>query len=92
MSVERRDYVVLPAYNEEASLRELLPEIVRPLRGDAALFTICVVDDGSSDGTPALLEELSASIPLQVLRHEVGNGFLDPDHLFPCFFDHNVGG
>lgn len=63
--------VVVPARDEAASLPQLVGEIsgaLRPLRdGDASRpldgFEILIVDDGSTDGTPGVLESLSADYP-----------------------------
>jgi len=50
--------VVLPAYNEVASLRNLLPEIVAVCAsGDRHPFEVVVVDDGSTDETAAVASE-----------------------------------
>jgi glycosyltransferase involved in cell wall biosynthesis len=48
--------VIVPAYNEAATIVELLRE-VRAQNVDGATFEIIVVDDGSKDRTVALLEE-----------------------------------
>jgi glycosyltransferase involved in cell wall biosynthesis len=56
--------IVIPAYNEAATIRGL---VERSLRQCALVI---VVDDGSSDGTSAALEGLSA----HVLRHATNEG------------------
>lgn len=60
--------ILVPSYNEEGSL----PELVARLREVAAPFApyeILVVDDGSRDGSPALLAGLADAHPeLGVLR------------------------
>ena len=51
--------VVIPTYNN----RDVLRETVRHLRGQtlaADLYEIVVVDDGSTDGTAQMLDELAA--------------------------------
>lgn len=53
--------VVIPAYNESHRLPETLAEI-RPYLDDRfATYEVIVVDDGSSDRTPELVEELRAN-------------------------------
>jgi dolichol-phosphate mannosyltransferase len=61
--------VLLPAYNEEKSLHDLFKSL------DAALKPLgehryVVVDDGSTDNTPEILENLKSEYPLTVLKHE----------------------
>jgi dolichol-phosphate mannosyltransferase len=59
---------VIPARNEADNLGELIDEIHQALQGRS--YEIVVVDDGSDDGTPALLERLSAADSRVVhLRH-----------------------
>jgi len=48
--------VIVPAYNEEASIVELLRR-VRAQSVSGVEIEIVVVDDGSKDGTLALLEK-----------------------------------
>ena len=47
--------VVVPAYNEAESLPEFLAELRAALDATGKLAEILLVDDGSDDGTPALL-------------------------------------
>lgn len=48
--------IVIPAYNEEATIITLL-ERVAAQKVDGVTFETIVVDDGSSDSTPQLLEQ-----------------------------------
>ena len=54
--------VVMPVYNESATLREI---VGRVLAAPVSLELICV-DDGSSDGSREILEELARAHPQQV--------------------------
>lgn len=58
--------MIVPAYNEARSLPALLPAIREALPG----VDVCVVDDGSSDGSAAVASGLGAI----VLRHAVNLG------------------
>jgi dolichol-phosphate mannosyltransferase len=66
--------VVLPAYNEEANIGNLLRRIWESLTGEHLEFSIIVVDDGSTDRTPGILEDCGREFPLVVLRHERNQG------------------
>jgi glycosyltransferase involved in cell wall biosynthesis len=61
--------VVVPVYNEEPSLRELVDELAEALDASGEAWEVIVVDDGSSDGTFATLAQLNAERPgLRVVR------------------------
>jgi glycosyltransferase involved in cell wall biosynthesis len=51
--------VVVPAFNEAESLRELVPAILRVLGGAGRSFEVLVVDDGSGDGTFEAVAEMA---------------------------------
>jgi glycosyltransferase involved in cell wall biosynthesis len=54
MSDGAKGLIIVPAYNEEGSLRLVLSE----LRATAPQFDVVVVNDGSTDGTPAIAREM----------------------------------
>ena len=61
--------VLLPAYNEEACLADVVREAAGVLRRLGRPFEIIVVDDGSTDATPARLQALRGELPeLRALR------------------------
>jgi len=61
--------VVMPAFNEEATIREAAAKVLElPFVAE-----LIVVDDGSSDGTVANLAEV-ADPRLRVIRHEANRG------------------
>jgi len=67
--------LVVPAYNEEEVVPELLRRIEPALDRCNCKFEVIVIDDGSTDSTPALLAEAMASRPwLRVLRMERNSG------------------
>ncbi|MBX3436403.1 MAG: glycosyltransferase family 2 protein [Planctomycetaceae bacterium] len=57
--------VIIPVYNEASTLEECVLRVLRVPYDKQIL----VVDDGSSDRTPEILELLEATQPIQVLRH-----------------------
>ncbi len=67
---------VMPAYNEDANLEQSVGRMASALQACTRAFEIIVVDDGSQDGTAALLERLKAVHPnLRVIRHAVNRGY-----------------
>lgn len=61
--------VVIPAHNEAANLPQLLHEIRIALSCMDA-YEVVVVDDGSPDNTPSVLNDVQADFPqLRIVRH-----------------------
>lgn len=70
----RTVWLVLPAYDEEASLPPLLAEVERRFAELPVPYRVVVVDDGSRDRTLEIAREWGGRIPLDVVRHEVNQG------------------
>jgi dolichol-phosphate mannosyltransferase len=67
--------VVVPVFEEEAAIGDLLQEITAAVGDDPARVEIIVVDDGSRDGTPAILTAWQARCPaLRVLTFVENRG------------------
>ncbi|HEV8339215.1 MAG TPA: glycosyltransferase [bacterium] len=62
-------WVVLPAFNEAENLPDLLDAFSSPRRGGGGPNAIIIVDDGSTDGTPAVLQEYARGLSLEVVTH-----------------------
>ena len=60
--------VVVPVFNEEATLEEVYRRAVEALEALGRPYELIVVDDGSSDGTWAILERLHAGRPARPRR------------------------
>lgn len=59
--------VVFPVYDEEGSLRALLAEVEPIVRGITEDYEIVFVDDGSKDGSSAILDEMRRTNPRVVV-------------------------
>ncbi len=83
--------IVVPAKDEAASLPGLLGEVVRwfrplplpwPGRPRLAGFEVLIIDDGSTDGTPAVLSRLARDYPelrpIRLLMRNVGQSAAGP--------------
>ncbi|MBP7828417.1 MAG: glycosyltransferase family 2 protein [Kiritimatiellae bacterium] len=67
--------VIMPAFNEEACIEGTVREVHEVLLGTGRPFEIIVVDDGSTDATPARLQALAAELPgLRVIRLTPNSG------------------
>src|SRR5689334_4810338 len=61
---------VLPAHNEAANLTQVIEGTLDALVDVAPSFELIVVDDGSTDATRRIAQELAASHPgVRVLHH-----------------------
>jgi glycosyltransferase involved in cell wall biosynthesis len=62
--------IIIPAYNEKATIREIL----RRVQAMQLAEEIIVVDDGSTDGTREILQELDHQGPVRVVFHDKNQG------------------
>lgn len=66
---------VLLAFNEEGNVPIVVPELLAWLRSRGSAFELLVIDDGSTDKTAAIAEELLKDEPrAKVLRHGRNRG------------------
>jgi len=61
--------IAVPVYNEAPSVRRVLERIA------AQHDRILVIDDGSTDETPEILDELKGPMGLDLIRHEANAGY-----------------
>ena len=67
--------LVIPAYNEQESVPTLLQRVEASLAQIGKPFEVILIDDGSTDDTPRLLDEAMTTRPwLRVLRMKKNGG------------------
>jgi glycosyltransferase involved in cell wall biosynthesis len=62
--------VIMPVYNEQDTVRE----IVRRVREMDQVYELVIVDDGSQDGTQAILQDISTLPGVRVITHGHNQG------------------
>jgi putative flippase GtrA len=68
--------VILPAHNEEAVIAKTLYDVIRMLNAWVQDFEIIVVNDGSTDRTGLIVEELASVYPrVRLLTHPINQGY-----------------
>lgn len=65
--------LLLPAYNEELDLPDLLARIEQSLSGWAD-YRLLIVDDGSSDQTAAIVQAAAQRMPVELIQHAHNQG------------------
>ena len=68
--------VIIPGRNEEENLEKCIDEILEELNKHKIDHEIILVDDGSTDNTPKLLQDMALQNPkVRYLRNDGENGF-----------------
>ncbi len=62
--------VIIPCYNE----KETVEQIVERVRAVELAYEIIIVDDGSTDGTRAILDQIDKGDDLKVILHDKNKG------------------
>jgi len=65
--------VVIPVYNERDNLHPLTAQTLKALTGQVSSFEIIYVDDGSTDGSGVLLDQLAQHYPEIQVVHFIRN-------------------
>ncbi len=74
-NMEGKGLVLIPVFNAEKEIENVIEEVLVGLKGLRKKYDILAIDDGSTDGTGHILEELSRKIPnLIVRRHKENMG------------------
>jgi glycosyltransferase involved in cell wall biosynthesis len=67
--------VIIPCYNEQESVAETLRQVSRTIRQTRRPHEIIVVDDGSTDGTAAVLDTYDHKHGIRTIREERNCGY-----------------
>lgn len=68
--------VVIPAHNEEGSIKETVELVARALLREHIPFEVVVVNDHSTDGTGVVLTELAGNMPqLRTVNNKQSSGY-----------------
>lgn len=67
-------FILLPVYNEERNLPALLEKLDKEMQKNGLSYCVIAYNDGSSDGSLAVLNEYKNSIPIRVIGQERNRG------------------
>jgi glycosyltransferase involved in cell wall biosynthesis len=68
--------IFFPAYNDSGTIASLVIVALRTARKLTPDHEVIVVNDGSADGTPGILEELASIYPqVRIVHHEKNRGY-----------------
>jgi glycosyltransferase involved in cell wall biosynthesis len=73
MEGKRELSVIMPAYNEAENLTIVLPEVIGLCRRKN--WGLVIVNDGSTDNTKEVLENLPGGDPVKVVTHKLNKGY-----------------
>jgi glycosyltransferase involved in cell wall biosynthesis len=65
--------VIVPAFNEAVNLEHFLPQVIEYCRKKQ--WTLIIVDDGSTDGTKAILQQIPQTESVKILSHKLNRGY-----------------
>lgn len=70
-------YVVLPAYNEEGSIGQLLKSLAFVMKESGLVYRTMIVNDGSSDKTEDVVKKFKGKMPIELINHTKNRGLAE---------------
>ena len=67
--------IIVPCHNEQDAIAATIEQIVQTLDASDRPFELLIVDDGSTDGSPTVLQRLEQGRHLRVLRNVRNRGY-----------------
>lgn len=67
--------VVIPAFNEETTIEEVVKDVILSLKKLKLDYEIVLVNDGSTDITGQIIDKLAHSKKIQAVHHKENKGF-----------------
>ena len=68
--------IILPLYNEEKNIKNLITEIIINIKNYTDNFEIILINDGSIDKTPNIIKTIAARYPeLSIINHLKNKGY-----------------
>ena len=68
--------IILPLYNEEENIKNLVSEIIVNIKDYMDNFEIILINDGSTDKTPDIIKDMAARYPeLRIINHLKNKGY-----------------
>lgn len=71
---DRRIFVLIPAYNEEASLEALVKVVDETAKSQKWNYRVILCNDGSSDKTGIIALDLAEKYPIDIITHHINRG------------------
>ena len=62
--------IIIPVYNEEESIVEVITDIIKNLKNKRLKYEIIIIDDGSTDN----IQKITSKFNIKYIRHEINKG------------------
>jgi len=90
-------YIILPAYNEEKGLSDLLGKIKETMNKEVitSTYQLVLINDGSTDRTEKIAYSFSKDLPLKIIHHEKNRGLGEAlksglNYVLPCLKNEDI--